>query len=77
MQQVDLCQPIGIAPEQAAADSHRRNSRNIGAVAKGRAHDIELALDAPDAAVERPDVQLALEFAATESGVTLRIDRLL
>ena len=77
VQQVDPRQPVGIAPEQAAADSYRRNARNIGAVAEGRAYHIELVLDAPDAAVERPDVQLALEFAATESGVTLRIDRLL
>jgi hypothetical protein len=40
------------------------------------AHHIELVLDAPDAAVERADIQLALELAAAEGGVALRIDRL-
>ena len=37
---------------------------------------IPASIDAPDAAVERPDVQLALEFATPEGGVALRIDRL-
>ena len=76
MQQVIAREPVGIAPEQAATHTYRRNARDVGAVAEGRAYDIELVLDAPDAAVERPDVQLALEFAATESGVALRIGRL-
>jgi len=40
------------------------------------AYDIELVLDAPDAAVERADVELALEFTAAERGVALRINRL-
>jgi hypothetical protein len=35
-----------------------------------------LAFDAPDAAVKLRDIELALEFAAAEGGVTLRIDRL-
>jgi hypothetical protein len=68
--------PVGIAPEQAAADSHRRDARDIGAVAEGRAHHVELVLDAPDAAGERADVQLALESPPRKVGVALRIDRL-
>ncbi len=76
VQQVDSRQPVGIAPEQAAADAHRRNPRNIGAVAEGRTHDVELVFDTPDTAMERPDIQLALELAAAEGGVALRIDRL-
>src|SRR3954470_11598616 len=64
VQQVDPRQPVGIAPEQAAAHTYRRDARNVGAVAEGCAYDIELVLDAPDAAIERPDIQLALELAA-------------
>src|SRR6266545_823397 len=76
VQQVDPREPVGIAPEQAATDTHRRNARNVGTVAEGCAHHVELVLDAPDAAVERTDIQLALEFTAAEGGVALRIDRL-
>src|SRR4029453_11976701 len=74
--QVDPRHPVGIPPEQSAAGPHRRDSRNVGAVAEGRAHHIELVFDAPDAAVEWADIQLALEFATAKGGVALRIDRL-
>ena len=50
MQIVDAHQPIGIAPEYATADAHRRNSGNVGAIGEGGAHDIELILDTPNAA---------------------------
>ena len=61
----------------AAADPHRRNARHVGAVGEGGAHDVELVLDAPDAAVTSARHRLALEFAAAENRVALRIDRLL
>ena len=61
----------------AAADPYRRNPGNVGAVSKGGAHDVELVLNAPDTAIERPDIELALEFGAAERGVALRINRLL
>src|SRR5258706_9193637 len=62
MQQVDACEPVGLAPIDAAADPYRRNPRHVGAVGEGGADDIELILDAPDAAMERPDIELTLEF---------------
>ena len=76
MQQIDAHEPVAVAPVHAAADTHRRNAGNVGAIGEGGANDIELVLDAPDAAMKRPDVVLALEFAAAENGVALRIDRL-
>ena len=77
VQQVDAHQPVGVAPVQPAAGAHRRNARHVGAVGEGGADDVELVLDAPDAAVERADIELALEFAAAEHRVLLRVDRLL
>lgn len=62
--------------QQAAADAHRRHPGSIGAVAEGRAHNVELVFNAPDAAMERPGIQLVLELAAAEGSVSLRADRL-
>src|SRR5205085_1896982 len=45
-------------------------------VGEGRADDVELVLDAPDAAMEWADIELALEFAAAKNRVALRVDGL-
>src|SRR3954447_15559424 len=77
MQQIDAHQPVGVTPKHAAPDPHRWNARDVGAVAEGGPNQIELIFDAPDAAMEGTDIKLALEFAAAEGGVALRVDRLL
>src|SRR6476620_5032128 len=76
VQQVDAHEPVAVAPVEAAADAHWWNPGHVGAVGEGGADDVELVLDAPDTAIERPDVELALEFGAAERGVALRINRL-
>src|SRR4051794_28453399 len=77
MQQVDANQPVGIAPEQAAADTDRRDPRDVGAVGEGGANDVELVLDAPCPTIKLRHIELTLEFASAEDGVALRIDGLL
>ena len=51
MQQVDAYQPIGVTPERAAADAHRGNPRNVGAIGEGGANNVKLILDAPNTAI--------------------------
>ena len=68
---------LSVAPEHAAADAHRRNARHIGAVGEGRAHEIGLGSRRPNMPVQTGSTSyLALEFAAAEDRVALRIDRL-
>src|ERR1041384_1670139 len=75
VQQVDPSKPGGIAPENAAADADRRNSRNVGSVRESRSHDVELIFDTEHAGPERHHVELALKLGAAEGGTLLRIDR--
>src|SRR5207237_6550848 len=77
MQQIEANQPVCITPEHAAACPHRRNPRYVAAVRESGADHVELALDARCAAVDFRDIELALEFAAAEDGVALRVNRLL
>src|SRR5262249_43177418 len=77
VQQVHAREPAAVAPEHAAAEPHRRNPRYVRAVGEGRAHDVELVLDAERAAPQRRDVVLALPFHAAEDRVALRVARLL
>src|SRR5947199_104599 len=69
--------PPCLRSEQPAAGADRRDARHVGAVGEGGADHVELGLDAPDAAVKRADIELALELAAAEHGVALRVDRLI
>ncbi len=57
MQQADARIPLWIAPPHAAAEPHRRDTRHVGSVAKGCAHDVILAVDAEHAVAERPCVR--------------------
>ena len=61
----------------AAAEAHRRDARHVGAVGERRAHHVELVLDAPTCRSRAARRRLALELAAAEDRVALRIDRLL
>src|SRR5262249_25372161 len=76
VQQIDAHQPVGIAIEQPAADANRRDARNVRAVRKRRAHHVELVFDAPPPVPDFCQVPLALELAATEDRVALRIESL-
>src|ERR1051325_7670075 len=74
--QVDAREPVAVAIKEAAAEPHRWDARDVGAVVEGRAHDIELALEAPHAAQRLRDIVLCLQFATAKYRVLLRIDRL-
>src|SRR5213078_4398247 len=76
MDQVDAREPVAVAIEYAAANTHGRDARHVGAVGEGRAHHIELAFHAPDAGEHARHVVLRLDLAAAERRVALRIDRL-
>src|SRR5205085_4275985 len=75
VQQEDAREPVVVAIKEAAADAHRRNARHVGAVRESGAHHVELVFDAPPAAPDAMNVELALELGAAEGRVALRIQR--
>src|SRR6476661_7872436 len=76
MQQLDARKPIGVAPVQPSTNTHRWNSRDVAAVGESCSHHIELILDPKEATANWQGIPLALELAATENRIGLRIDRL-
>src|SRR2546425_2982885 len=55
-------EPIGVAPEQAAAHADRRDARDIGAVGERRANDVELVFDAPHRSEEHTSELQSLAY---------------
>ena len=76
MDQAHAHEPVVVAPVGAAADSHRRDARDVAAVREGGAHEVVLAVDAKDARRQWHQVPLPGDFAAAEDGVAPRIDGL-
>ena len=75
MKQPHAREPCVVPPVDPAADAHGRNARHVGAVGERRADNIELVFDAEESVGDRHDIPLALEFAAAEDGICLRIER--
>src|SRR5262249_36400167 len=74
MEQSHAREPCIVPPVDSAADAYGRNARHVRAVGERRAHDVELVFDAEESVGQRDDVPLALEFAAAEDGIRLRIE---
>src|SRR5262245_59792399 len=76
MEQPHPRKPRVVPPVNSAADANGRDPGHVCAVGERGAHNVELVFNANKSIGDRHYVPLALEFAAPENCVCLRIDSL-